>query len=185
MTRRPLGVESSATLARRTYTIMIGQRTIAAVTEWLPPGRLAAMTIASGKARAAPWQPFPLGRWPPVPPFQLRVVANLNPSPTHLLGLPEQRQITRPATPWDRSEHKYRTTPPQRQRATRNGIYPTGPDVKPAAGSSTGATDDITVDRYSRGVSLRSPRARARLFDLLSWRTHAAPRPSPPPAGET
>jgi hypothetical protein len=59
LTRRPLGVESSATLARRTYTIMIEQRTIAAVTEWLPPGRLAAMTMASGKARAAAWQPFP------------------------------------------------------------------------------------------------------------------------------
>jgi hypothetical protein len=58
VTRRPLGVESSATLARRTYTIMIGQQTIAAVTEWLVPGRLAATTPASHNDRPAR-QPFP------------------------------------------------------------------------------------------------------------------------------
>ena len=43
-----LGVRSSATLARRTYAIMIGQRSVAAVTEWLVPGRLAAIALASG-----------------------------------------------------------------------------------------------------------------------------------------
>ena len=37
-----LDVRASATLVRRTYTIVIGQRTVAAVTEWLAPGRLAA-----------------------------------------------------------------------------------------------------------------------------------------------
>jgi chorismate-pyruvate lyase len=45
-----LGVRPSATLARRTYTIVVGQRTVAAVTEWLSPGRLATMTRASGEA---------------------------------------------------------------------------------------------------------------------------------------
>ena len=39
-----LGVRPSATLARRTYTIVIGRRTVAAVTEWLLPGRLASRT---------------------------------------------------------------------------------------------------------------------------------------------
>jgi beta-ribofuranosylaminobenzene 5'-phosphate synthase len=33
-------VRPSATLVRRTYTILIGQRAVAAVTEWLVPGRL-------------------------------------------------------------------------------------------------------------------------------------------------
>jgi chorismate-pyruvate lyase len=37
-----LGVASSATLARRTYRIVIRGRAAAAVTEWLPTGRLAA-----------------------------------------------------------------------------------------------------------------------------------------------
>ena len=37
-----LGVHPSATLARRTYAIRIGRRTVAAITEWLPPGRLTA-----------------------------------------------------------------------------------------------------------------------------------------------
>ena len=54
-----LGVPPSATLARRTYTIAIGQQTVAAVTEWLTPGRLAAMTRASGEAAAAARRPFP------------------------------------------------------------------------------------------------------------------------------
>jgi chorismate-pyruvate lyase len=36
-----LGLRPSATLARRTYAITIGRQTVAAVTEWLPPGRLA------------------------------------------------------------------------------------------------------------------------------------------------
>jgi chorismate-pyruvate lyase len=36
-----LGLGPSATLARRTYVIRIGRRPIAAVTEWIPPGRLA------------------------------------------------------------------------------------------------------------------------------------------------
>ncbi len=36
-----LGIGPSGTLARRTYAIRIGRRTVAAVTEWLPPGRLA------------------------------------------------------------------------------------------------------------------------------------------------
>jgi chorismate-pyruvate lyase len=35
-----LGLLPSATLARRTYLIKIGRRNAAAVTEWVPPGRL-------------------------------------------------------------------------------------------------------------------------------------------------
>jgi beta-ribofuranosylaminobenzene 5'-phosphate synthase len=54
-----LAVGSSATLARRTYTIAIDRRAVAAVTEWLAPGRLAAMSVAGGKAKVAAWQPFP------------------------------------------------------------------------------------------------------------------------------
>jgi chorismate-pyruvate lyase len=53
-----LGVRPSATLARRTYTIVVGQRTVAVVTEWLFPGRLVAAARARGGATAAPWQPF-------------------------------------------------------------------------------------------------------------------------------
>ncbi len=41
-----LAVPPTGTLARRTYTIGIGQRTVAAVTEWLAPGRLAAAAAA-------------------------------------------------------------------------------------------------------------------------------------------
>jgi hypothetical protein len=41
-----LAVASGATLARRTYTIVIRGRAAAAVTEWLPPGRLAATARA-------------------------------------------------------------------------------------------------------------------------------------------
>jgi chorismate-pyruvate lyase len=37
-----LAVSPSATLARRDYTIVLGRQTIAAVTEWLVPGRLSA-----------------------------------------------------------------------------------------------------------------------------------------------
>ena len=55
-----LGVRPSATLARRTYAIVIGQRTVAAVTEWLAPGRLAALTRASGETHVG-WQPFSRG----------------------------------------------------------------------------------------------------------------------------
>jgi chorismate-pyruvate lyase len=45
-----LDIWPSATLVRRSYTILIGQRAVAAVTEWLVPGRLAATarTIGSG-----------------------------------------------------------------------------------------------------------------------------------------
>ncbi len=50
-----LDVRPSTTLARRTYTIVIGRRAVAAVTEWLSPGRLAAMARASDGADAA-WQ---------------------------------------------------------------------------------------------------------------------------------
>jgi beta-ribofuranosylaminobenzene 5'-phosphate synthase len=38
----PFGVGPSATLGRRTYTIVLDRRPIAVVTEWLVPGRLAA-----------------------------------------------------------------------------------------------------------------------------------------------
>jgi chorismate-pyruvate lyase len=41
-----LGVASGATLARRTYRIIAAGRVAAAVTEWLPPGRLAAAARA-------------------------------------------------------------------------------------------------------------------------------------------
>jgi chorismate-pyruvate lyase len=37
-----LGLGAGETLARRTYTIAIARRSVAAVTEWLPPGRLSA-----------------------------------------------------------------------------------------------------------------------------------------------
>jgi chorismate-pyruvate lyase len=46
-----LGVEPGATLARRTYTIVFGRQAVAAVTEWLVPGRL---TLASGEASVRP-----------------------------------------------------------------------------------------------------------------------------------
>jgi chorismate-pyruvate lyase len=42
-----LGVRPGAQLARRTYTIVVGGRTVAAVTEWLAPGRLATMRPAT------------------------------------------------------------------------------------------------------------------------------------------
>ncbi len=48
-----LGLHPSATVARRTYAISIGRRTVAAVTEWLPPGRLAAMTDPPRRASRA------------------------------------------------------------------------------------------------------------------------------------
>jgi chorismate-pyruvate lyase len=48
-----LAVGPSATLARRTYTIAIGRRAVAVVTEWLVPGRLGAMSQAGDEARAA------------------------------------------------------------------------------------------------------------------------------------
>jgi DNA-binding NarL/FixJ family response regulator len=46
-----LAVRPSATLARRTYTVMAGNRPVAAVTEWLPPGRLAARALRRSTAR--------------------------------------------------------------------------------------------------------------------------------------
>lgn len=48
-----LGVPPGAQLARRTYTIGIGRQPIAAVTEWIAPGRLAALTRATGRAGVA------------------------------------------------------------------------------------------------------------------------------------
>ena len=45
-----LGVPSGATLARRTYTIMIRERAAAVVTEWLPAGRLAATARVADEA---------------------------------------------------------------------------------------------------------------------------------------
>jgi chorismate-pyruvate lyase len=44
-----LGVRSDATLARRTYTIGSTERTMAAVTEWLAPGRLATHLATVGR----------------------------------------------------------------------------------------------------------------------------------------
>jgi chorismate-pyruvate lyase len=48
-----LGVGSDATLARRTYTISSTERTVAAVTEWLVPGRLAMHRATSGHVTTA------------------------------------------------------------------------------------------------------------------------------------
>ena len=48
-----LGVLPGARLARRTYTIAVGRRTVAAVTEWLAPGRLAAAALGRGTANVA------------------------------------------------------------------------------------------------------------------------------------
>jgi len=42
-----LGVRPGATLAQRTYRIVIGERAAAAVTEWICPGRLAAAALQS------------------------------------------------------------------------------------------------------------------------------------------
>jgi chorismate-pyruvate lyase len=55
---RHLDVDASSTLARRDYTIVLERQAIAAVTEWVVPGRLAVKGIArrdNGPAR----QPFP------------------------------------------------------------------------------------------------------------------------------
>ena len=41
-----LGVATNASVARRTYAIIIGQQAVAAVTEWISPGHLAAMARA-------------------------------------------------------------------------------------------------------------------------------------------
>ena len=41
-----LGVRSSTRLLRRTYVIVLGGRSVAAVSEWICPGRLAAATPA-------------------------------------------------------------------------------------------------------------------------------------------
>lgn len=45
-----LGVRPSATLARRAYRIVIGQRPAAVVTKWLSPGRLAATALGIGRS---------------------------------------------------------------------------------------------------------------------------------------
>jgi chorismate-pyruvate lyase len=47
-----LGVQPGATLAQRTYRIVVGQRAIAAVTEWLFPGRLADAARRNTRNRA-------------------------------------------------------------------------------------------------------------------------------------
>jgi chorismate-pyruvate lyase len=52
-----LGVRTSDTISRRTYTIVIGERTVAAVSEWLAPGRLAAAAQGSATATAAARRP--------------------------------------------------------------------------------------------------------------------------------
>ena len=46
-----LGVGPGETLARRTYRIVIRQRTAVVVTEWLAPGRLAAAAVAHAISR--------------------------------------------------------------------------------------------------------------------------------------
>jgi chorismate-pyruvate lyase len=46
-----LDVSPGTTVARRTYTIVVGQQPVAAVTEWLCPGRLAACTPANDQHR--------------------------------------------------------------------------------------------------------------------------------------
>ncbi len=44
-----MGVARRTALTRRTYTIAFGRRPVAAVTEWLVPGRLSAMSRTSGR----------------------------------------------------------------------------------------------------------------------------------------
>ena len=55
-----MGVARRTALTRRTYTIVFGSRAVAAVTEWLVPGRLSAMSRQSGMAAASAGRPF----WP-------------------------------------------------------------------------------------------------------------------------
>jgi chorismate-pyruvate lyase len=57
-----LGVRPGALLARRTYTIVVGRRAVAAVTEWLVPGRLAARTpwTAGTRRRHPDGEPEPV-----------------------------------------------------------------------------------------------------------------------------
>ena len=57
-----LGVRPSTKVIRRSYTIVIDRRTVAAVTEWLPPGRLAAQTPTSNTTRTVAWQAIPRAR---------------------------------------------------------------------------------------------------------------------------
>jgi hypothetical protein len=52
-----LDVQPGATLARRTHTILVDRRPIAAVSEWLCPGRLAAHTPMTVRP-AVPWAGF-------------------------------------------------------------------------------------------------------------------------------
>jgi chorismate-pyruvate lyase len=65
-----LGLRPGAQLARRSYTIVVGRRTVAAVTEWLAPGRLATTTRATAHFWAPP---RPAHLWaPPRPAAPLR-----------------------------------------------------------------------------------------------------------------
>ena len=48
-----LGVATNASVARRTYAIIIGQQAVAAVTEWISPGHLAAMARAGSATNGA------------------------------------------------------------------------------------------------------------------------------------
>jgi chorismate-pyruvate lyase len=57
-----LGVSSDAILARRTYTIGSTQQPLAAVTEWLVPGRLAAHAATSMGSTTAAASPYEVGR---------------------------------------------------------------------------------------------------------------------------
>ena len=69
--RDHLDVRPSTTLASRADTITISRRTVAAVTEWLCPGRLAATALSSDTGAAA-------GPTPPVRPrFPNRDTVNL------------------------------------------------------------------------------------------------------------
>ena len=48
-----LGVATNASVARRTYAIIIGQQAVAAVTEWISPGHLAAMARVAARRTAS------------------------------------------------------------------------------------------------------------------------------------
>ncbi len=58
-----LGVTRTARLARRTYTIASTERTLAAVTEWIVPGRLAAHIAGSGAGLVHATGPTGPGSW--------------------------------------------------------------------------------------------------------------------------
>jgi hypothetical protein len=63
-----LGVPPGASLARRTYTITIAHLTIGALTEWLVPGRLAALAVPLDTAVVASSDRSSFGAWPIRPP---------------------------------------------------------------------------------------------------------------------